>query len=82
MLISLKKFGVEHSVNPEYVTSCAPRRIKNYKPGMPEFTDAVSVWVVGNSGYGTYEITLKGTTCEEVAKFLNLKEQKKQRKAS
>ena len=76
MQVSLKRFGVEHTVNPKYVTSIKPARRKNYKPGMPEYTPYVELWVVGNSGYGTYPISLFDTTIEEVSRHLNREERK------
>lgn len=77
MLVSLKKFGVDHAVNPKYVTSIEPGFRKNYKPELPPRTPMVQVWVVGHSGYGTYSIDLLDVTVEEVRHHLNRAENKR-----
>lgn len=58
MLISLKKFGADQSVNPKYVTS------------VETANGRTRIWVVGSSGYVTYSTYLSGSV-EEVTKFLN-----------
>ena len=75
MLVSLKKFGIDVAVNPDYVTSLEPCRIKVYTPGVPD-REGVELWVVAHAGYGTTSHRMYETTVEAVRRYLNREERK------
>lgn len=70
MVSIVDRSGVEHFVNPEYVTAVESRVLKGFGPNDKKISYS-EVWVTGHAGYGTFSISSDENARDLAVRFAN-----------